>query len=224
MTVGIGLFNQLVLPERCDLDEGLFAQNIPFGWTISGSDNFVESLESNCNFAVTDETNELLQCFWELEDFPKDNILSHEEMQCEDHFEQTAVSLKDGRFSISLPKKSISTVLGDSFKTAEQHFRWLENRLNKNDDLKQQYKEFLNEKIQMEHLEPVPDESLKKEASEAFYLQHHHVTKERTTTKLRVVFDASAKSSSGLSISDILLVGPAIQDNLFSIVLRFRMH
>ena len=38
--------------------------------------------------------------------------------------------------------------------TAEQRFRWLENRLEKNDDLKQQYKEFICEMIEMERLEP----------------------------------------------------------------------
>ena len=179
---------------------------------------------SNCNFAVTDETNKLLQRFWELEDFPKDYILSHEEMQCENHFKQTTIRLEDGRSSVSLPKKSDSNVLGDSFNTAEQRFRWLENRLDKNDDIKQQYKEFINEMIEMEHLEPVPSEALKTEASEVFYLPHHHITKESTTTKLRVVFDASAESSSDLSLNDILLVGPAIQDNLFSVLLRFRMH
>ena len=179
---------------------------------------------SNCNFAVTDETNKLLQRFWELEDFPRDNILSHEEMQCENHFKQTTIRLDGGSFSVSLPKKSDSNVLGDSINTAERRFRWLENRLDKNDDIKQQYKEFINEMIEMEHLEPVPSEALKTEASEVFYLPHHHITKESTTTKLRVVFDASAKSSSDLSLNDILLVGTAIQDNLCPILLRFRMH
>ena len=118
MIVGIGLYNQLVLPECCNLGEGLFAQYTLFGWTISGSDNFVESQKSNCNFAVTDETNQVLQRFWELEDFPKDNILSHEEMQCENHFKQTTIRLDDGRFSVSLPKKSNCNALGDSFNTA----------------------------------------------------------------------------------------------------------
>ena len=142
MIVGIDLFNQLVLPQRCDLGEGLFAQNTLFGWTISGSDNFVESLKSNCNFALTDETNELLQRFWELEDFPKEIIVSQEEMQCEEHFKLTTVRLDDGRFSVSLPKKPHSNVLGESHNTAERRFRWLENRLDKNEDLKEQYKDF----------------------------------------------------------------------------------
>ena len=58
-----------------------------------------------------------------------------------------------------------------------------------------------------------------------FFLPHHAVTKESSaTTKLRVVFDASAKTSNGLSLNDILTVGPTIQDDIVSHLLRFRTH
>ena len=40
-----------------------------------------------------------------------------------------------------------------------------------------------------------------------------------STTKLRIVFDGSAKTTNGLSLNDILLVGPNIQQDLFSILL-----
>ena len=43
-----------------------------------------------------------------------------------------------------------------------------------------------------------------------------------TTTKLRVVFDASAKTTTGFSPIDCLLVGPKLQDDLFNILVRFR--
>ena len=56
-----------------------------------------------------------------------------------------------------------------------------------------------------------------------YFLPHHAVIKENsTTTKTRIVFDASCKTSNNLSLNDILLKGPCIQDDLFDILIRFR--
>ncbi|GFV34054.1 DUF1758 domain-containing protein [Trichonephila clavipes] len=58
-----------------------------------------------------------------------------------------------------------------------------------------------------------------------YYIPHHSVYKpEKTSTPLRVVFDASAKTTSGFSLNSILLNGGIIQQDLFSIVSRFRKH
>ncbi|GFT08341.1 integrase catalytic domain-containing protein [Trichonephila clavipes] len=43
------------------------------------------------------------------------------------------------------------------------------------------------------------------------------------TTKLRVVFDASSKTSSGLSLNDLLMVGPRMQPELFPVFIQFRI-
>lgn len=48
------------------------------------------------------------------------------------------------------------------------------------------------------------------------------VKKDSITTKTRVVFDGSAKTSTGVSLNDTLMVGPKLQDDLFCILLRFR--
>ncbi|XP_025830880.1 uncharacterized protein LOC112904616 [Agrilus planipennis] len=62
-------------------------------------------------------------------------------------------------------------------------------------------------------------------ATAGYYLPHHAVTKiDSSTTKLRVVFDGSSKSDTGISLNDIQLVDPTVQDDLFSILLRFRKH
>lgn len=47
---------------------------------------------------------------------------------------------------------------------------------------------------------------------------------ESTTTKLRVVFNASAKSSTGVSLNDSLLVGPTVHPPLINVLLWFRTH
>lgn len=57
-----------------------------------------------------------------------------------------------------------------------------------------------------------------------YYLPHHAVVRpDSTTTKLRVVFDGSCKTTSGFALNDILLKGPTIQDTLLSQLFRFRM-
>ena len=43
-----------------------------------------------------------------------------------------------------------------------------------------------------------------------------------TSTKVRAVFDASAKTSSGISLNDTLMVGPTVHPPLVDVLLRFR--
>ncbi|XP_073841382.1 uncharacterized protein [Musca autumnalis] len=57
------------------------------------------------------------------------------------------------------------------------------------------------------------------------YIPHHCVTKaDSSTTKLRVVFDGSCQTSNGLSLNNILRVGPTLQEDIYSILTRFRFH
>ncbi|XP_070854972.1 uncharacterized protein [Drosophila suzukii] len=45
-----------------------------------------------------------------------------------------------------------------------------------------------------------------------------------TSSKLRVVFDASSRTSTQVALNDILFVGPTVQEELYSVLLRFRLH
>lgn len=61
--------------------------------------------------------------------------------------------------------------------------------------------------------------------SQAYYMPHHPVLKpDSNTTKVRVVFNASAKTKSGLSFNDVQCIGPTIQSDLFTLNLKFRQH
>jgi len=55
------------------------------------------------------------------------------------------------------------------------------------------------------------------------YLPHQAVLKpDSSSTKVRVVFGASSPTSTGVSLNTILRIGPTIQQDLFSTLLRFR--
>ena len=74
-------------------------------------------------------------------------------------------------------------------------------------------------------MEYIPPGKIEKPVDSLYYLPHHCVFKEdSTTTKLSVVFDGSATTSSGQSLNDTLMVGPTVQDDLYSIIMRFRFY
>ena len=83
----------------------------------------------------------------------------------------------------------------------------------------------MQEYFDMGHAELVPVVDLEKSPQQVFYLPMHAVRKDSsTTTKIRVVFDASVKSSSGVSLNDTLMVGPTVHPSLTDVLIRFRMH
>lgn len=90
--------------------------------------------------------------------------------------------------------------------------------------MKSGYAEFIKEYINLGYAHEIEVPNQNEINTNVYYKPHHAVFKEASsTTKLKVVFNASASSSSGISLNDILLTGPIVQPDLFSLLLRFRM-
>lgn len=160
--------------------------------------------------------------FWEIEKTRQPKLLSDEEQFCEESFNLTTKRNDDGRFTVSMPLKQSIEKLGESKYQAERRLYSLENKLRTNAELKERYTAFMHEYESLGHMTEIngtDDESI------SYYMPHHGVLKEqRVTTKLRVVFDASTPTSTGFSLNNIQCVGPIVQDDLMSIILRFRIH
>ena len=197
-----------------------------FGWLVNGqqnSKNVYASLQQT--FFVSDESNTNLQRFWEIEEVPEKKLWTPEELKCEEHFKATTKRRPDGRFVVKLPFKEEIGLLGDSLQQARRRLRSLLYRLERNPELYKKYNNFINEFLNLGHMEVIPDNELVRPHYNCFYIPHHCVFKDSSTaTKLRVFFDASAKTTSGISLNDKLMVGPTVQKDLFSILIRFRMH
>lgn len=55
-----------------------------------------------------------------------------------------------------------------------------------------------------------------------YFIPHHAILRpSSTTTKLKVVFNASSKTATGNSLNNLMLKGPTIQKELFDIHLTF---
>lgn len=84
---------------------------------------------------------------------------------------------------------------------ALRRFLNLEKRLVQNLDQKRKYTEVINEYLELGHMEPIPPEEVNRE--NVVYLPHHAVLREdKTTTMVRVVFDASCLSKNEVSLCE----------------------
>ncbi|GFS98694.1 integrase catalytic domain-containing protein [Trichonephila clavipes] len=83
------------------------------------------------------------------------------------------------------------------------------------------YAEFLKEYEELGHLERVVESS---EPPTHYYIPHHGVLlPEKLTTKLRIVFNGSSPTTTGISLNDILLKGE-VKEDVFETISRFRRH
>lgn len=224
LLLGAEVFSQILLKGQLTKPDHPVLQETKLGWIVYGKcpvSCLTLSNARQCHFVKSHSLEETLTKFWEIEDLPSKS-LTPEEIYCENHFTANVSKDPDGSYVVKLPIKVGSTLPTASRHTALKRLKQMESRFSKNPELRESYVNFMQEYIALEHMEPVTSEP---KIDNPYYLPHHAVFKESsTTTKLRTVFDGSAPSQNGVSLNSILLVGPTVQPDLISIVLNFRLH
>ncbi|XP_045462357.1 uncharacterized protein LOC123672321 [Harmonia axyridis] len=211
------------------------AINTIFGYILMGKYNAYDThITANVStfFAALGNNalsvDNLIGRFWEVEEVPSvKSICSPENALCEKIFAETHERGNFGRYTVNLPFKNSEPSFDseDIRSIALRRFYSLERRLYKQPTVFKQYSDFLNEYLKNDYMEEVEVENSDNPIAKKniFYLPHHCVMKDSTTTQLRVVFDGSTRSK-GISLNDTLLVGEKLQNNIFEILLKFRVH
>lgn len=189
----------------------LTLRNSQFGWLLIGSVNQPASCGLLTSLPVCLTLCQLenqLRRFCEMEDVnaPLTEI-TDDKAKCSQHFEETHAYQTDGKFLVRLPLHSPRELLTYNYSYAYRNLVWSEK---KRDELATpEYVKFTREN----HLKA------------GYLIPHRAVFRPgSTTTQTRVVFNASSTTISGYSLNDILMVGPTIQPDLFTILLQFRQH
>lgn len=215
LLLGADVYSKIIMGSilRGDKDGQPLAQQTQLGWLLCGT----TKPQYHCN-VVLNNTEDLLK-FWENEDISQDIDMSNDDHECLQYFINTTKRHADGKYEVRLPfKPTLKDKLGATRPQALAQFRNLERKLQKNEELQVEYDKFMNEYINLNHMEVTNNDH-----KGGCYLPHHAVTREEsTTTKVRVVFNASAKSSTGYSLNDIMYKGPNIQKDLQKLILRWR--
>ena len=164
-----------------------------------------------------------LDDFWKLETLGISEPVSvNDDDQALQKFNDT-VRFEDGRYQVTWPWKKESPSLPTNYQLALGRLRCLTNRIAKNPEHLIKYDAVIQDQLHMGIVEIVPDEESVNTLKH--YTPHHEiVTPEKTTTKIRIVFDASAKTKKGSQSLNENLRGPIIREDLCGLLMRFRIN
>ena len=219
----------MVEGRKTSADYTLSASKSVYGWIVTGTcQSNVQVPRSHLCLKTTSldqQTQDLLTPFWQVEDVTSDTVIrTEEEKAALQHFAQTHDRLPEGRYVVKLPRKETALALGSSREQAAKRFQQNRRSLERKGKWVE-FVEAINDYALRNHSEKVLAAEFGKPADQAYYLPMHGVVKEAsTTTKLRVVFDASARSCTGVSLNDQLLPGPNLYPHLSSVIMHFRQH
>ena len=137
-------------------------------------------------------------------------------------FKET-LQYENGRYAVKWPWKEEVPYIKEKRGLAIGHLRSLVSRMQKQPDMLSKYDSITQDQLAKGVIEKV--DRFKCDGIKHYIPQHVVITPQKTTTKLRVVYDASAKSKYGSnSLNECLYRGPVLLQNLCGILLRFRLY
>ena len=234
LLIGSDFYVDFMEHESIKLAEHLFLLNTKLGWIVTGTlksnthcgDVVVGStmLEVEPSFAPPLGSELNLEKFWQLDAIGINECgqTSDDDIALE-KFNET-VRFSNGIYEIVWPWKEIAPELPENYQLSFGQLKSLQNRLLKTPDLLMKYDATIQEQLKLGIVEKVSDDVV--QGKLRHYIPHHCVVKpDRATTKIRVVYNASAKSKqSNKSLNECLYRGPVMLDDLCGLLMRFCLH
>ena len=241
--IGSDYYLDVILPDRIKVQSGLYLLNSRFGWILTGRTNqyncdSVESsmiilthgntINDSSVFSCVDSVVPVkpdLEDFWKLETLGISNPVSScdsEDTRALEKFKET-LQYENGRYAVEWPWKEEVPDIKENRGLAIGRLRSLVSRMQKQPGMLPKYDSIIQDQLAKGVIEKV--DRFKCDGIKHYIPHHVVITPQKTTTKLRVVYDASAKSKLGSkSLNECLYRGPVLLQNLCGILLRFRLY
>ncbi|GFT20253.1 uncharacterized protein TNCV_4060471 [Trichonephila clavipes] len=160
--------------------------------------NSINETKVHCGLIRDEDLNKTLEKFWEVEE---PIVKNKERLICEEHYANTHFRTKEGKYVVYMPLKKEPSCLGNSKDIALKRLGSLWNRLVRDENYSNLYRDFLRDYEKLGHMKEVTNET---EPEITYYATHHGIYRpEKSTTKLRVVFNCSSLTDNGISLNDI---------------------
>lgn len=244
LLIGNDYYLDIILPQKIEVQQGLYMLGSKLGWILSGrtseaADNAEEpsmlilTYGTDVNRETTlvthmDESLSLkpnLEDFWRLESIGiQESPTENDDKVAINRFKET-LNYENGRYAVTWPWKRDRPDLPENHGLALGRLKSLVNRIKGNPDLAEKYAEIIEDQLKQGIIEKVrPD--IQSSDTIKHYIPHHPVINpSKATTKVRIVYDASAKTRpENSSLNESMYRGPIMLQNLTGILFRFRMN
>ena len=202
------------------------------GWVLSGSmegsrDPSSTNVVTIHTLLAIEQPNKdekllgVIDKFWKIEsvDVENDETETRNDVIMREFKE--SIKFDGSNYHVLPPIKSAFDQIHDNYDVCRARLFALLNRLRKNPPLLKDYDQIMRDQLKEGVIEDV-DENESGDPGRVYYMPHREVVKrERDTTKVRIVYDASSKSR-GPSLNECLETGPSLLPKIFDILVRFR--
>lgn len=208
LLIGAKYFPKLLVQGQ--FFRGIMAQDTRLGHILSGR---VAHTPMKVHHLTLEAINKKMDHLFTLSEPELDN-----HVVVQSHYNSTTIRRSDGRYQVELPFIQYPPVLGQSVHTAKARLNTLMKTLIKLPEAYAGYAKFMTEYIQLGHMSEICYSQAK------YFLPHHPVYKDSSTTKLRVVFDASSPTDNGRALNDCMENGPVLQKDMHNVLTGFRKY
>ena len=165
-----------------------------------------------------------LELFWDIDTL---GVKSDEPSEVHTNFKNSLV-FNGARYEITLPFKSNHPLLADNYVQCKKRLESLESlvkRLGKAPEILTQYDKIIKQQQADGIIELLSDTKELSAPRQTYYMPHREVIRTDTSTsKIRIVYDASSGAKDEISLNHCLLPGPSLTPLIFDILLRFRVY
>lgn len=219
---GIDIWIKIILPQII-YDADAIAQSSKLGYIVFRHPehplgNTILSTNVSNGEPTNAEILQWIQRFWAIEAMPVAAGVSEQDAACEQAFLDHHYRTKTGRYGVSMPFNAKIGQLGRSKQAAIRQLFSMERRMEKNQRLAIDYRRYMDEFEANGYMERIH------ETEESGYYTPHHGVYGANKNKIRVVLNASCKTTTGLSLNECQMTGAKIQEDLALILVRFRTH
>ena len=139
-----------------------------------------------------------------------------------EEFKEQLIRRPDGSYETGLPRRGCHPPLPNNELGSLRRLNYLARKLGKQPGMLQKYDDVIKDQLSQGIVEKATEEADGRE----FYIPHKPVVRDSAeTTKLRIVYDASARENEKApSLNECLETGPSLQNLLWSVLVRNRFY